>query len=498
MRCLTLAVALREQSKDVRFVCREHVGHLCNLIEARGFPVARLSASESERGHIEAEERYGAWLGTSWQADAEQTRAAIEAMGTTPGWLVVDHYAIDARWERALRPLVKRCLVIDDLADRPHACDVLLDQNFVAGMYTRYAARVPEDCALLLGPEYALLQSVYAELHDRIPPRAGKIQRALVFFGGADSADLTGRTVAAFLALNRADVELDVVITPGSPHETQIHRQTEGHDNIHLHQRLPSLAHLTVHADLGIGAGGATNWERLCLGLPALVITMAENQRPIAEQLHHAGLIRWLGDESAVDLPTLTRALGEVLEQGISEQWSACCLAAVDGKGARRVGAALTVNSTTRLCARFATAHDEVLLLRWANDPVTRRNGFSAQPISAETHRSWFRARLRELETCRLFIIETEDEVPVGQVRFDKLDATWKINYALAPQFRGRGCGRNLLRTALAKLHAEFPGVPVFGQVKEGNLPSHRVFAALGFQTRPGGTDFVEYVLGVN
>ena len=498
MRCLTLAIALRAQGRNVRFICREHAGHLCNLIETRGFPVTRLPSSEAEWVRISADERYGSWLGTSWQADAEQTRGAIEAMGATPGWLIVDHYGIDARWERVLRPLIKRCLAIDDLADREHACDVLLDQNLVAGMHTRYAGRVPEECALLLGPEYALLQPLYAELHERIPPRAGKIQRMLVFFGGADNANLTGRTITAFLALNRADVALDVVIGSGLPREAEIRRQIEGHDNIRLHQQLPSLAHLMVQADLAIGAGGATSWERLCLGLPALVITLAENQRPNAEQLQRAGLVCWLGDEPAADLKTLTRALSEALEQGVGEQWSASCFAAVDGKGVRRVGAALTVNSTTPLLARFATPRDEDLILGWANDPVTRRNGFSAEPIPAGTHRGWFRARLRELETSRFFILQTEDEVPVGQVRFDKLDAVWRINYALAPQFRGRGCGRNLLDTALAKLHAEFPGAPVFGQVKEGNLPSHKVFAALGFQSRPGGADWVEYVLGVN
>jgi spore coat polysaccharide biosynthesis predicted glycosyltransferase SpsG len=168
---------LRERGAAVFFICREHDGHLCDLIEERGFAVSRLPASKAGLFQAENTPAQAAWLGASWQEDAEQTRVAIEASGAKPDWLVVDHYAIDQRWERTLRTSAWRIMSIDDLADRAHDCDLLLDQNLVAQMYTRYRSKVPAACGLLLGPEYALLQTSYAELYDRVPPREGPIRR---------------------------------------------------------------------------------------------------------------------------------------------------------------------------------------------------------------------------------------------------------------------------------------------------------------------------------
>jgi UDP-2,4-diacetamido-2,4,6-trideoxy-beta-L-altropyranose hydrolase len=469
----------------VSFVCRQHDGHLCDLIEERGIAVSKLPAPKVG---IRAEDTpaHAAWLGAAWQEDAEQTRAAIKAWGARPDWLVVDHYALDRRWESAMRASVGRIMVIDDLADRNHDCDLLLDQNLVVQRHTRYADKVPPSCGLSLGPEYALLQPIYAELHDRIPPREGPIQRILIFFGRADSDNLTGRTLAAFLRLGRPDIEVDVVITTGSPHTEAIRRQAVGHGNIYLHSSLPTLAPLMAKADLAIGAGGATSWERLCLGLPTLVVTLADNQRSIADGLSQRGLIHWLGHQDKVDESVLSQALGRLIQQGLNEDWSLSCRAAVDGKGVNRVCASLTVREDTPLQVRHARLTDEALLLEWVNDPIARRNAFSPEPISAETHRNWFRSRLRNLDGCCLYVVETTDGVPLGQVRFERSGQAWEVHYALAPIFRGRGLGRHLLDAAMQKLRADkMRGALIFGQVKGGNQPSRKVFESLGFETQP-------------
>lgn len=484
-RCLALADALRKCDRAVSFVCRQHVGHLCDLIEERGFAVNRLPAPKdgSQSGDTPS---HIAWFGVAWQEDAEQTRVAIEALGVKPEWLIVDHYAIDRRWESAIRASVGRIMVIDDLADRHHDCDLLLDQNLVAQMRTRYAEMVPAACGRLLGPEYAMLQPIYAEMHGCIPPREGEVQRILIFFGGADNENLTGRAIDAFLCLNRPDIEVDVVIAAGNPHTETIRQGVVGHRNIHLHSGLPTLATLMALADLAIGAAGATSWERLCLGLPTLVVTLAENQCAVAEELSRRGLIRWLGHHDAVDESTLSQALGRVIQHGLHEKWSLECLAAVDGKGINRVCAALTVTATNPLCVRRARLTDESLLLEWANDPITRRNGFSPELISPETHRRWFRSRLRNVDGCRLYIVETADSAPIGQVRFDRSGKAWEVHYALAPIFRGRGLGRALLDAAIQKLRSDDTcGVLIFGQVKADNEPSRRIFESLGFETQP-------------
>jgi UDP-2,4-diacetamido-2,4,6-trideoxy-beta-L-altropyranose hydrolase len=245
----------------------------------------------------------------------------------------------------AMRGSVGRIMVIDDLADRPHDCDLVLDQNLVAEMHTRYAGRVPATCGMLVGPEYALVHPSYAETRGRTPPRGGAIRRILVYFGGADRDNVTGRSLSALLSLNRPDIEIDVVITPTGPHAALIARQVEGHPNIHLHGGLATLAPLMAKADLGLGAGGATNWERLCMGLPTLVVTLADNQRAVADGLDQRGLIQWLGHQDEVQESDIARALGALIQNGLEQEWPRRCSAAVDGRGTHRVCAALTATT---------------------------------------------------------------------------------------------------------------------------------------------------------
>jgi UDP-2,4-diacetamido-2,4,6-trideoxy-beta-L-altropyranose hydrolase len=267
-------------------------------------------------------------------SDAAETIAAIEDSGGKPDWLIVDHYAIDAQWERALRPHTGHLMVIDDLADRDHDCDLLLDQNLVADFESRYARRIPQGANSLLGPRYALLQPIYADLHKIARPRTGPVRRILVYFGASDLPDLTGRVLSAFLTLCRAEISLDVVIGLVNPHRSMIEQLAAGHTNIVLHYNLPSLATLMVAADVAIGAGGATSWERLCLTLPAIVVTLADNQIPVAQELSRRGLIRWLGDESAVSIATIVEAIEEALTY---PAWTADIDRLVDGIGTARV-----------------------------------------------------------------------------------------------------------------------------------------------------------------
>ncbi len=329
MRCLTLAQCLQARGDQVLFICADQPGHLGELIAQRGFVVKLLAA-----GHSVAE--------AGWADDAPQTQAVLHgAAGRRADWLVVDHYQLDQRWETALRASADRIMVIDDLANRPHDCDLLLDQNLVPGLHERYAGKVPPACRQLLGPEYALLHPVYAELHQHTAPRRGAIRRILAFFGGADSANLTERAIDAFVDVGRPDIHMDVVLGASSRRCEAIAQKVQGHANINLHAGLPSLATLMSQADLALGAGGVSHWERLCLGLPCLVVTLSDNQLAASHELHHLGLIDLLGHHDVVDAQVLTLALKARLDQGLPEEWSKRCMARVDGLGASRVSAAL-------------------------------------------------------------------------------------------------------------------------------------------------------------
>ena len=469
VRCLTLGESLREEGASVTFVCRSQAGDMCDAIERRGFGLTRLPPMDDEVD------------GTFGREDAGLTLAAIRLLPERPAWIVVDHYLLGEDWERAVGVAVDRILVIDDLADRTHACDILLDQNLVPRMRLRYGDRVPETCTQLLGPSYALLQPMYGSLHAGIPPRSGAVRRLFAFFSGADTDNFTGQMIAAFIALGRVDITLDAVVTASNPHAPALRDLVAGHDNIRLHSDLPTLASLMAEADLAVGAGGATSWERMCLGLPSLVITLADNQRAVAQEMNERGLVRWLGHKDEVHQAEIFAALRDIIADGLDEAWSLRCSRTVDGKGALRVCAALTVTGDTTLRARLATVDDEALLLEWANDATTRRNAFSQEQISVENHRAWFHNRLRDLQNCRIYIVETAAGVPVGQARFDRDDASLAVDYALAPQFRGRGLGKPVLEAALGELKAAEPGAALVAHVKSGNVPSRRVFESLGF-----------------
>ncbi len=496
MRCLTLAKALRNRGAHCRFVSRAHEGNMIERIKQEGFdaislpfaaaanPVPVSDAPVVDHAH---------WLGADAKSDAEKTLKVLADF--SPDWLVLDHYALDARWERDVKSHCGKIMVIDDLADRAHDCDLLLDQNLVANLVHRYDDRVPERCARLLGPAFALLQMQYAELRPHVQVRSGPVKRILIFFGGSDLYDLTGRTLRAFLTLQRPEIAVDVVGNAGSSNWAAIEQLARMHANIHLHHGLPSLAPLMLAADLAIGGGGTTTWERLCLGLPSLVVTVAANQKDITAELNRQGYVRWIGDQDSATESLIISALKDVLEksgQDIAE-WSRKCMDLVDGNGCERVASVLSLNSSTELLARDAQAEDEELLLRWANDPTVRLNAFHSAQIDPQGHHQWFSKRLQNPEQCRIYIVQTEEGFPIGQVRFDLSENGWSIDYSLDCAVRGRKLGAKLLSAAIDALKSSAGEVRIFGQVKAMNHSSQKVFQNLGFTQVDNANEIVTY-----
>lgn len=298
MRCLTLADTLREQGTECQFICRAHEGHMMSLIEQRGYPVKALPASMNTFKPT-ANPAHAAWLGCDWEEDAVQTQQAIGA--DVVDWLIVDHYALDRRWHQTLRTSTKHLMVIDDLADRSLDCDLLLDQNFGSSA-ARYAELVPQHCLQLHGPEYALLKPVYAKRRAKMRKRIGEIKRVLIYFGGgADHADLTGQAVRAFDHQELADVQLDVVVSAAYAHLSSLQAFAAQRGNVSLHSQLPDLIELMAQADLAIGAGGATTWERCCLKLPSILVVCALNQEFIGQKVSGAGAAVMLSTEDDLE-----------------------------------------------------------------------------------------------------------------------------------------------------------------------------------------------------
>jgi len=488
MRCRTLARELRRRGAEIGFVCRQQPGDLIEMLRQE-FQVLSLPplAAAASSSSLEGRALYGAWLGFSQQQDAEDCLSALAKAGISSAqWLVVDHYGLDASWERAMREGLgseppPQLLVIDDLADRSHICDLLLDQNFFgAATQQRYGGLVPAQCRQLLGPQYALLGPEYALLHPLVPPRT-ELRRVLVFFGGVDHDNFTGRTLEALLNPKFAHLAVDVVLGLQSPHRQSVENLVAQRPHTTtLHGPQPSLAGLIARADLAIGAAGATTWERSCLGLPSLVVAIAANQLPFAQCLDQAGHLQLLGVAGEISVTQLRQAFAEALQ--VASVGSGHCL--TDGWGTRRLATALLgLEQPIRL--RPAAPGDEALLLRWANDPAVRASSFSKQPIQAEDHHNWFKAGLSNPDRLQLVALD-QMNCPVGQIRFDRVDGLARIDISVDAAARGQGLAGVLIPSGLAAMQQHWgSGSEAFAEVLPKNRASQAVFVRAGFVPEP-------------
>lgn len=348
MRCLTLAQALREHGANCCFICREHVGNLLNLIRQRGFeaqalPMQDFSQVKSAKKNVQRERvlAHANWLGADRQIDANQTKNAIG--DTVVDWLIVDHYALDVRWEAALKLHYKKLIVIDDLADRQHDCDLLLDQN-LGRTEQDYAGLVSANCKVLVGPQYALLRPDFSELRQYSLDRRATpaLKHLLITMGGVDKDNVTGEVLAA-LTRNAlpTDCRITVVMGPHAPWSTQVRKQAEQMLwPTEVLVNVVNMAKLMADSDLAIGAAGSTSWERCCLGLPTLLLVLADNQRDGAIALAKASSALLLGNvkDLAQNLPY---ALKGILDKGSLLTMQSACSAVTSGQGVNIVSSYL-------------------------------------------------------------------------------------------------------------------------------------------------------------
>lgn len=289
MRCLTLADVLRRRGADCLFICSEHEGNLFGLIRDRGFAVVGLPVL------------------SDWASDAAQSKVSIGK--TVVDWLIVDHYSLDARWEKEMRLLCHNLMVIDDLADRPHDCDLMLDQNYYRNQNQRYDGLIPEHCVSILGPAYVLLRQEFQVARQQLKLRDGTIQRILVFFGGSDPANQTQLALKALEQLQIPGISVDVVVGASNPNRDSIRTLCERLSGVTYHCNVSNMAELIANADLGIGAGGSAMWERCFLGLPTITVVSADNQLLTTEDMAELGAIDYIGKSDSIAVDDYVRVI---------------------------------------------------------------------------------------------------------------------------------------------------------------------------------------------
>lgn len=482
MRCLTLADDLRSKGVKIVFVCRKHPGHLDYTIKAQGYEVIGVKSGlggECYQDYTSLSSD-ASWFGLDQSNDAEQTIEALQGNGLWD-WIIVDHYALDYSWESAVREVANKIMVIDDLADRKHDCDLLLDQNYFHNPEKRYKGLLPEHCESLLGPKYALLRPEFREARKFCRMRGGGVGRVLVYFGGNDPDNITGMALEALSDPDLSHLVVDAVVGPDNPNIKQLEKQAHNRPGTRLHIQPEGFTELMLRADLCIGAGGTTTWERLCLGLPSLVITVAENQEPFTAELHNDGLITWIGRKENVSVSDIKNSLESEIKKLQNQDFFSNSPNPVDGLGTLRVAEKIVPTNGNELTLRGACQEDMELFYYWANDPVVRENSFQQEPISWEKHVSWFQNKLASQNTY-IWVLQTPSVLPVGMVRLDVDQEAVNISYSLDSIARGRGWGLKLVQLGIDKIYELDRGKIIQAKVKQGNIASIKIFHKLGFK----------------
>lgn len=459
-RCLTLANTLAKEGLRCAFLLQ--TTPLASLLSDAGHCVLTLPAVENEA------------------ADAAACQSLLQQTGwPVADWLVIDHYGLGAAWQQAMRTCCKQLAVVDDLANRPHDADVLIDANEVTDRDRRYNGLLPAHCRSLLGSRYALLRPEFSAVPR---PRDGSLRRVLVSFGGSDPANATTLALDALEQTPIAtELAVDVVIGHLHPGAECIATRCARQANWTLHIQSTRMADLMQAADLCFGAAGGSTWERAALGLPSVLLTLADNQRPLAAALAEAGGAWWPGDAGSVSAAQLSGMLAvlsacphTLLAMGLAAR-KLC-----DGRGAARVASVLLAS---HLRLRAATTQDEVLTLDWRNHPSVRRHSGDGQIISAQTHHQWL-SRVLADSSRRLLIAELRGR-PLAVLRFDNLIAGEpEISLYLDPVRPGQGWGSEVLRAAETWLRGQHPARCIHARINPDNHGSQHAFAAAGYQAQ--------------
>lgn len=451
MRCLALAQAWREAGGEAVFVTRPLPTALADRLRAEGAHVSPLPAGD----------------------DAQQTIGLAAELGAK--WVVLDGYDFDHEYQRAIKGAGLRLLVLDDCGHASEYCaDLVLNQNIQATK-AMYARREPST-ELLLGTRYVLLRREFLNAR-KARAQSAITRRVLVTMGGADADNVTMKVLEALAAV---EVETTAVIGPANPRGEELEtfaRQSSG--RIRVRCNATDMPELMASSDLAVAAAGSTCWELAFMGLPQLLIVLAENQRGAAEHLDAIGAARNLGWHAQLDSATLRTEIARMLDDrercaAMSERASEL----VDGKGARRVVAAM---KSRLLTLRPAGPEDARLIFDWANEPATRAASFSSEPIPWEQHRDWFAGKLRDPD-CHFYVVLGPQQTPIGQVRFDRAGEDAVISVSLDASARGHGTGSAVISAACREFFQENDTPAVAAYIKPDNEASLSAFLNAGFE----------------
>ena len=463
-RCLTLADALADSGWRCSFVCKTGTREAVPALARSRHTVIDLTKPD-EPDYLRELQPGGVDL------------------------LVVDHYGLDNGFETACRPWARQIMALDDGTGRRHDCDILLDQNLGARNWD-YHGLVPGHCCLLTGPSYALLRPQFLRARRKALARRAigePARRLLISLGATDPMNITSRVVAAAAGL---PLEIDVVLGAGSAQQQAIHDLATRFDlKVRIHTDVADMAALMSAADLAVGAAGSTSWERCCLGLPSLLLVLADNQRRVAESLSLSGAAKIIAAVQQFSTSEMLARLQELAANNTKRHAMAVRAASIcDGRGTQRVLLALLHPTSVRdgkaITLRLATNEDESTILEWQRHSMTRRYARNPLIPTPKEHHLWMSDRLSDIDS--FFTIIECDGKPSGVLRLDRRGTesqSYEVSILVAPEQYRQGIGNGVLAIAQQLL----PNAELVAEVLPQNEASMKLFTAAGYQRYDDG-----------
>lgn len=459
MRCLALAQAWQDTQGQPIFIMANPVPALEERLKSEGMEVILLTA---EPGSL---------------ADAQETAALAHQIDAN--WVVVDGYQFGREYQKIIKDSGLHLLFIDDYGHAKHYyADFVLNQNISADEQW-YQHREPHT-QLLLGTRYALLRREFLQWQEwqRTVPAIAK--KVLVTLGGADPDNVTLKVLQALQLVEVEELEAVVVVGGSNPHYEILEMAVQKSQfPIRLERNVTNMPELMAWADVAISAGGSTCWELAFMGLPSILLILAENQRAIGQKLANLQQAVNLGWHQDVTSQNIAETLSTLL-QSTEERTKIIKVShqIVDGQGVSRIVKSLDANS---LKLRPVRDEDCKIIWQWSNDPVIRSVSFSSEYISWSDHIQWFTSKLGDRH-CVFYVALNEDSVPIGQVRYEISDQEATISLAISESFRGRGYGRQIILLSVQKVQPNFEVRTINAYIKPDNLASINVFLKSGFQ----------------
>lgn len=461
VRCLALADAMARQNWRCTFAVRDGTRQTMPLLERSGHLIADIEATP------EAEPQ---WL---------------SAHVGPCDLLVVDHYERGRNFEAGCRDWVGQILVLDDSNDRDHDCDFLVSPSPLLDAKD-FTTRVPEGTRILTGPAYAPLRAAFANRRFATPSQAKNPQRLLIGYGAADPDNATGRTLDALEAAGLLDeVETDVILGSNAPHLNTVTQQGARMDRVQLHIDPPDAVTLMAGASVTVGAAGTSAWERCALGGAAIMVSIADNQRPGARFLANAGAAIDLGSLDQVAAADLAETVSSLLSNPsrlASMKGSAATLC--DGLGAERIAAMIdppVASDNGKIYLKPATLDDEDLLFSWQTQPDTRQFSRNPAPPTREDHHAWMANTLRS--PSRILSLVLHRGTAAGLVRLDRIGDSngqsneFEVSILIAPEKQRLGLGQ----AALDLAHRLRPASTLRAEIHPDNASSQALFRRAGY-----------------